>query len=79
MVIVISQGTMSMTHHWSPSGWTLRVSCKAPQKFHKLEEAKKAACAAGASGKWRRETRPTGVRGALVTYYVDSQPEHGAA
>lgn len=65
----ISQGRSISTGQMA-SGWTLNLDGKAPLKFRGLADAKAKAAELGFRGKWKREVRHTGARGAARIYYV---------
>ena len=71
MSIYIQQGGESFTGAWLPKVWTVYTQQLKPQKFNKLADAKRFAIERGASGKWKREVRKSGPRGAALAMYRD--------
>ena len=58
-----------------PRGWTVHLIGAACVYQDTLKDAKEwAVDYTGASGKWRRERKPRGVRQAMVTVYYDATP-----
>lgn len=58
------------------SGWTVNGHGQPTKYFAALKEAKDFAIQAyAASGKWKAESRPTGVRGKMERHYFDAMEE----
>ncbi len=74
----IRQGVSSATGG-ETTGWTVNLSGTAPVKCKTLAEAKVVAIQHGASGKWKREVKPNGVRGMAVVHYIDATTDTAPA
>ena len=71
-MIYIKKGRHTLTGNYTQEGWTVHVPGLSAETFRGLPDAKRMAMEWGASGKWRREVKPTGVRGRKETYYYDA-------
>ena len=74
-MIYIKKGQHTATGGYTTEGWTVHVPGLGADTFRALSHAKRMAAEWGASGKWRRELKPTGPRGLQEVHYYDAKPE----
>jgi hypothetical protein len=72
-MIYLRKGKESFTGRYVDYGWSVHSTGNQPEHFRTIGRAKAKAIELGASGKWRREVRPVGVRGRGIIHYFDSE------
>ena len=72
-MVYIKKGKLSIAGTYIDYGWSVYSTGSMPTHWPSIRTAKSKAVELGASGKWRREVKPVGVRGRGIVHYYDAE------